>query len=167
MHTHIRSCQVTTDQIVINGLVIYCIYTLPTLSTLSQHLSETTVGCRILESGYWIEILDTRILDRILELDTGYWMPGCLGAGILASARMVWRPDTPATACVVRRINGVGTLLPTNVEFSTPTVTPLRLNAHCNPAASQHQLSGECVLNAVVNHEGFSMSKSIKINSQR
>ena len=86
---------------------------------------------------------------------------------IYSSARMVWRPDTPATACVVRRINGVGTLLPMNVEFSTPTVTPLRLNAHCNPAASQHQLSGECVLNAVVNHEGFSVSKSIKINSQR
>ena len=65
------------------------------------------------------------------------------------SARMVWRPDTPATGCVVRCINGVGTLLPTNVEFSTPTVTPLRLNAHCNPAASRHQLSGECVLNAI------------------
>ena len=42
------------------------------------------VGCRILESGYWIGILDTRILDRILELDTGcwildagYWDTGC------------------------------------------------------------------------------------------
>ena len=56
-------------------------HTLPILSTLSQHLRETTVGCRILESGYWIGILDTRILDRILELDTGcrildtgYWI---------------------------------------------------------------------------------------------
>ena len=49
-------------------------HTLPTLSTLSQHLRATTVGCRILESGYWIGILDTRILDRILELDTGYWI---------------------------------------------------------------------------------------------
>ena len=105
MHTHIRSCQVTTDQIVINGLVIYCIYTLPTLSTLSQHLSETTVGCRILESGYWIEILDTRILDRILELDTGYWMPGCLGAGILDIGDTgYWR----SWRCWVLEIPGVG-----------------------------------------------------------
>ena len=44
------------------------------------------------------------------------------------SARIGWRLNTPATGCVVRCINGVRTLLPTNVKFSTPTVTPLHLN---------------------------------------
>ena len=53
-----------------------------THSTLSEHLRETTVGCRILESGYWILdtgcwILDTGYWILILDVgDTRYWRSG-------------------------------------------------------------------------------------------